>query len=85
MHDEVARMRGDGAEDLPLPTDFDYASLPGLSIEMRQRLAEVRPTSTAQASRIPGMTPAGLMCLWAFARQQQRRARAEATRYTAVT
>jgi tRNA uridine 5-carboxymethylaminomethyl modification enzyme len=85
MHDEVARMRGDGAEDLPLPTDFDYGSLPGLSIEMRQRLAEVRPTSTAQASRIPGMTPAGLMCLWAFARQQQRRARAEATRYTAVT
>jgi tRNA uridine 5-carboxymethylaminomethyl modification enzyme len=78
MHDEVARMRGEGAEDLPLPTDLDYEALPGLSNEMRQRLIEVRPTSTAQASRIPGMTPAGLMCLWAFARQRQRQQRAEA-------
>ena len=73
MRDEVARLRGDAATDLPLAPDLDYAGLEGLSTEARQRLAEVRPTSTAQASRIPGMTPAALMCLWAHARRAQRR------------
>ena len=68
MHAEVQRMRGEGATDLPLPLDIDYAALPGLSIEARQRLAAVRPTSTGQASRIGGITPAALMCLWAHAR-----------------
>lgn len=78
MKEEVARLRGDAASDLPLAADLDYASLEGLSNEAKQRLAEVRPTSTAQASRIPGMTPAALMCLWAHARRIERaRARAE--------
>jgi tRNA uridine 5-carboxymethylaminomethyl modification enzyme len=67
MHAEVARMRGE-AVDLPLPADLDYATVPGLSIEIRQRLADVRPTSTAQASRIRGITPAALTVLWAHAR-----------------
>jgi tRNA uridine 5-carboxymethylaminomethyl modification enzyme len=74
MREEVARLRGDAATDLPLPAELDYASLEGLSTEAKQRLAEVRPTSTAQASRIPGMTPAALMCLWAHARRLQRAA-----------
>lgn len=78
MRDEVARLRGDAATDLPLAADLDYASLEGLSNEARQRLAEVRPTSTAQASRIPGMTPAALMCLWAHARRMQKSAHAKA-------
>ena len=78
MRDEVARLRGDAATDLPLAADLDYASLEGLSNEARQRLAEVRPTSTAQASRIPGMTPAALMCLWAHARRMQKSAYAKA-------
>lgn len=70
---EIARSRGEGASDLPLSLNLDFHQVPGLSNEARQRLAQVRPTSTGQASRIPGMTPASLMCLWAFARQQQRR------------
>jgi tRNA uridine 5-carboxymethylaminomethyl modification enzyme len=72
MHAEVERMRGEGTTDLPLPVDLDYATLPGLSLEARQRLGEVRPTSTGQASRIRGITPAALMCLWAHARNLQR-------------
>lgn len=72
VRQEVERMQGDAASDLPLPADLDYDTLPGLSLEARQRLREVRPVSTAQASRIRGMTPASLMCLWAYARQQQR-------------
>ena len=67
MHAEVARVRGE-AVDLPLPADLDYAAMPGLSIEIRQRLADVRPTSTSQASRIRGITPAALTVLWAHAR-----------------
>lgn len=74
MRDEVARLRGDAASDLPLAADLDYSALEGLSNEAKQRLAEVRPTSTAQASRIPGMTPAALMCLWAHARRMQKQA-----------
>ncbi len=74
MRGEVARLRGDAASDLPLAADLDYAALEGLSNEAKQRLADVRPTSTAQASRIPGMTPAALMCLWAHARRMQKQA-----------
>mgnify|MGYP000226698929 CR=1 FL=1 len=72
MRDEVARLRGDAATDLPLAADLDYSALEGLSNEARQRLEDVRPTSTAQASRIPGITPAALMCLWAHARRLQK-------------
>lgn len=67
---EVARIRGELGE-LPLPLDLDYFSLPGLSRESAQRLAEVRPSGTLQAARIPGMTPAALACLWAHARRQR--------------
>ncbi len=73
MRSEVARLRGDAATDLPLAADLDYDALEGLSNESKQRLAQVRPTSTAQASRIPGMTPAALMTLWAHARRLQKR------------
>jgi len=71
---EIQRIRGEGTQDLPLSVDTDYHSLAGLSHEAADRLARVRPTSTGQAARIPGMTPASLMCLWAHARQVMRRA-----------
>jgi len=71
MRLEVERLRGDTA-DLPLPVDLDYGSLPGLSTEAAQRLAAVRPVSTGQAARIPGITPAAVMCVWAWARRLSR-------------
>ena len=37
--------------------------MPGLSNELRQKLAQVRPETLGQASRIEGMTPAGLAIL----------------------
>jgi len=37
--------------------------VPGLSTEIRERLAEVRPRSLGQASRIPGVTPAAISIL----------------------
>ncbi len=43
-----------------IPADLDYAVVPGLSIELKQKLAKVRPVTLEHASRIDGMTPAGL-------------------------
>ncbi|MDC0719755.1 tRNA uridine-5-carboxymethylaminomethyl(34) synthesis enzyme MnmG [Nannocystis bainbridge] len=74
---EIRVMRG-GATDLPIDPDTDYRRLPGLTTEAAERFARVRPTSTGQAARIPGITPAALMCLWAHVRAAQRRAEAAA-------
>jgi len=73
VQQEIARTLGDAADDLPLAADLDYGALAGLSNEAAERLARVRPLSTAQAARIPGMTPAALACLWAHARALQQR------------
>ncbi|TPV95031.1 MAG: tRNA uridine-5-carboxymethylaminomethyl(34) synthesis enzyme MnmG [Myxococcales bacterium FL481] len=70
---EVERIRSDGGQDLPIPADLDYLGMAGLTREAAERLSRVRPTSTAQAARIPGMTPAALMCVWAQARLELRR------------
>ncbi len=42
-----------------IPHGFDY-SLPGLSREVREKLAKVEPRSVGQAGRIPGITPAAV-------------------------
>jgi tRNA uridine 5-carboxymethylaminomethyl modification enzyme len=68
---EAARLRGDKG-DLPLPVDLDYFSLEGLTRESAERLARVRPATTSQAARIPGITPAALACVWAHARLGRR-------------
>jgi len=54
---------------IALPADLDYADLPGLSKEMQQKLALVRPADLGQASRIDGMTPAALTLLLAHAKR----------------
>lgn len=46
-----------------VPAELDFATIGGLSHEVRQRLLEVRPVSLGQASRIPGMNPAALALL----------------------
>jgi len=66
---EAERLRGGVAEDLALPMELDYFGLSGLTHEAAERLARVRPTSTGQAARIRGITPAAVACLWAHARR----------------
>jgi tRNA uridine 5-carboxymethylaminomethyl modification enzyme len=61
MLDEVARFKAE--ESRLIPDALDYAVVPGLSTEMRERLGAVRPRSLGQASRIPGVTPAALSIL----------------------
>jgi tRNA uridine 5-carboxymethylaminomethyl modification enzyme len=61
MLDEVARFRTQ--ERRLIPDALDYAAVPGLSTEMRERLGAVRPRSLGQAARVPGVTPAALSIL----------------------
>ncbi|TNB49830.1 tRNA uridine-5-carboxymethylaminomethyl(34) synthesis enzyme MnmG [Martelella lutilitoris] len=58
---DIAQVRKD--EGRAIPDDFDYAALPGLSNELKGKLAKARPATIAQASRIDGMTPAALSLL----------------------
>jgi tRNA uridine 5-carboxymethylaminomethyl modification enzyme len=74
---DVASYRRD--ESLILPDDIDYAVLTGLSNEVRQKLAAVRPRTLGQAGRIDGVTPAALTLLAATVRRQ-RKARASGAR-----
>ncbi|MDX1442324.1 MAG: tRNA uridine-5-carboxymethylaminomethyl(34) synthesis enzyme MnmG [Gammaproteobacteria bacterium] len=62
-------------ETQPLPADFDYSTVPGLSNEVRQKLAEARPETLGQAGRIPGVTPAAVSLLRVYIKKQslQRR------------
>ncbi|MBL8473274.1 MAG: tRNA uridine-5-carboxymethylaminomethyl(34) synthesis enzyme MnmG [Rhodocyclaceae bacterium] len=59
--DEVERLRS--TETMPLPPDIDYAAVRGLSKEVQQKLAQHRPETLGQASRIQGVTPAAISLL----------------------
>jgi tRNA uridine 5-carboxymethylaminomethyl modification enzyme len=50
-------------QDQPLPVDFDYNAVRGLSNEVCEKLQTVRPETIGQAARIPGMTPAAVSLL----------------------
>jgi tRNA uridine 5-carboxymethylaminomethyl modification enzyme len=61
QQEEIARLRQ--SENTLLPADLDYQSLNGLSNEIKHKLADVRPQTVGQASRIPGVTPAAVSLL----------------------
>ena len=50
-------------EEMNIPSRLDYSRVPGLSAEVRQKLASQRPATLGQASRIPGVTPAAISLL----------------------
>jgi len=63
-------------ERLALPEDLDYAAMPGLSAELRQKLQAVMPATLAQASRIDGMTPAALAIILGHVKRRSRQSAA---------
>ena len=50
-------------ENITIPANFDYSQMHSLTIEARQKLQKIRPTTIAQASRIPGVSPADINVL----------------------
>jgi tRNA uridine 5-carboxymethylaminomethyl modification enzyme len=52
-----------GAERRPIPAEFQYQGIPGLSREVKDKLERVRPATVGQAARIPGVTPAAIAIL----------------------
>jgi hypothetical protein len=73
---DVAAFRRD--ESLELPENINYAGVPGLSNEVRQKLTAIRPRTIGQAGRIDGITPAALALLAIHLRRPGRGARRHA-------
>jgi tRNA uridine 5-carboxymethylaminomethyl modification enzyme len=67
-------------ESLVLADDLDYAALPGLSNEVRNKLQMHKPRTIGQAGRIDGMTPAALTLLVAHVRRRNRKPSSKANR-----
>jgi tRNA uridine 5-carboxymethylaminomethyl modification enzyme len=61
------------AEQRSIPDWFDYRSVSGLSREMQEKLSKVQPRTLAQASRIPGVTPAAVSLVNVYIEIQSRR------------
>jgi tRNA uridine 5-carboxymethylaminomethyl modification enzyme len=73
QHEEIERARRN--EEMLLPEALDYECLSGLSHEVRQKLAEVRPATLGQAARVPGVTPAAVQILLVYLKRGGARAR----------
>ncbi|MEI7598624.1 MAG: tRNA uridine-5-carboxymethylaminomethyl(34) synthesis enzyme MnmG [Aestuariivirga sp.] len=71
---DIAALRRE--EHLALPEGLDYASMPSLSAELRQKLIKVRPVTLGQASRIDGMTPAALAVILGHVKRRDRQSAA---------
>jgi tRNA uridine 5-carboxymethylaminomethyl modification enzyme len=65
---EVARLRSD--ENVRIAADMDYAAIPGLSVEMVERLSAARPSTLGAARRIRGITPAALAAILVHSRRK---------------
>lgn len=59
-------------QQLSIPADFDYSAVPGLSIELKQKLTKHKPATIAQAGLIQGMTPAAISLLIFKVREHTR-------------
>jgi len=77
QHEEIERQRRH--EETPLPQDFDYAAVRGLSNEVRHRLTEHRPATLGQAARVPGVTPAAVSLLLVHLKRRELRVDGPAT------
>ncbi|MGV8833847.1 MAG: tRNA uridine-5-carboxymethylaminomethyl(34) synthesis enzyme MnmG [Devosia sp.] len=71
QRDDIAAVRRD--EQKPIPDGIDYEVIPGLSMEIRQKLQQFRPQTIAQAQAMDGMTPAAVTLLLAVIRRGEMR------------
>ncbi|MUH73531.1 tRNA uridine-5-carboxymethylaminomethyl(34) synthesis enzyme MnmG [Psychrosphaera haliotis] len=61
---EIAKQQKN--EDTAIPSDFDYASISGLSNEVIAKLEDARPDTVGQAARISGITPAAISMILVY-------------------
>ncbi len=63
QRERQAAQRMHRLEDVRLPSHLDYSKLLEISTEGREKLSRIRPTTLAQASRIPGVSPSDVNVL----------------------
>ena len=68
--EQVAKVRK--LEEKIIPTDWDYEAMKGISLEAKQKLAQIKPHSIGQASRISGVSPADVSVLLIQLEQYRR-------------
>jgi len=66
--EQVARFREQ--EDVKIPTNIDYALIPSISTEVREKLKKIQPISLGHASRIQGVTPAAIAVIQIYLRKK---------------
>jgi tRNA uridine 5-carboxymethylaminomethyl modification enzyme len=76
---EVAKFKN--MEEKQIPASFDYALVPSLRNEARQKLAKIRPVTVGQAARISGVSPSdiGLILVWLKRGDSKQKLEEEAT------
>lgn len=68
QEEEIQRLRQH--EETPLPEDFDYETVEGLSNEIKQKLIHAKPESLGRAARIPGVTPSAISLLLIYLKKR---------------
>lgn len=68
--EQIERVRH--LEGAKIPDDFDYAVIPGLSNEVKEKFLRIRPASLGQASRIPGITPAAVTIIQIYLKKWEQ-------------
>ena len=58
-------------ERIKIPSDIDYNKIPGLSLEIKEKLSNFKPLNLGQASRISGITPSAISILMVYLKKLQ--------------
>jgi tRNA uridine 5-carboxymethylaminomethyl modification enzyme len=66
--------RSQASESRPIPAEFDFAQVRGLSAEVLEKLQRQRPATVGEASRIPGVTPAAISQLLVWLKRDRNAA-----------
>lgn len=70
QQDEIDKLQRH--ENTAIPAHFDFQQVQGLSNEVKQKMTDARPETLAQASRIPGVTPAAISLLLIYLKKGQQ-------------
>ena len=71
LKEEEMVQRFSQLDKIKIPSEFDYANLPSLSKEAREKLSAVKPAHLGQASRISGVSPADIAALMIMLQQKE--------------